>query len=581
MSGKISAGPHVRDECERHFRDLKTGKKRGIVFDVAEASRAIRFFPQYFRLNGGQFEGKRFHLLPWQEFIVGSLFGWKDTNNGFLIGRKGNVYPRRFRVAFIETGKGTGKSPLAAGVGLLMLSSDGEARAEVYAAATKKDQAKVLFRDAVAMVEQSPKLFESLQLTGGNEKNNIAYLKRGSFFRPISTEDRGKGQSGPRPHCGLLDEIHEHPTNAMVEMMRAGTKWRQQALIFMITNSGSDRTSVCYDYHDYGAKVAANEIQDDSFFSYVCSLDKNDKDEYEDPFEDESCWEKVNPSLGVTTTMKYLREQVTAARGMPSKENLVRRLNFCEWTDAQDAWLTRKVWTQCEYHLDLDELVGRRCVAGLDLSGRKDLTALALAFEPDGDDVIDLFVEFWTPKDTLKDRADTDRVPYDLWVKQKHLHATPGKSIQYSFVAKRISDLNALYTIEELAYDRYRIEDLLDELEEAGVEAYDDEEKRLHKGIWLKPHGQGFVDMGKAVEIFEDYILNGKLRVHANPVLRWNVASAVLDKDAAENRKFTKRKSTGRIDGVVASAMALRTLSLLIGKGKPGASIYEKEGFFL
>ncbi len=242
VKGKEPAGPHVREACARHLRDLKQGKARGLKWDLGAATRAIGFFADVLFVDRTAADGparddetmKPFVLLPWQAFVIGSLFGWKGAD-GY----------RRFRVAFIEAPKGCGKSPMAAGAGLYMLVSDGEARAEIYAAAVKKDQARVLFRDAIAMVGRSSALGERLVVSGGTEKNNIAYMPQGSFFRPISSEERGRGQSGPRPHCALLDEVHEHPTNAMVEFMRAGTKGRRQALIVMITNSGTDRESVC------------------------------------------------------------------------------------------------------------------------------------------------------------------------------------------------------------------------------------------------------------------------------------------------------------------------------------------------
>lgn len=546
-SGKIVAGPHVRNACARHLKDLEEGPKRGLFWDVEKANRAIGFFRDVLFVDivaGDATEGemKPFELINWQAFIVGSLFGWMGSD-GF----------RRFRMAFIETGKGSGKSPLAAGVGNYMLTADGEFRAEIYAAAQKKDQAKVLFRDAVAMVDKSPALSERLHMSGGVEKTNIAYLEKGSFFRPISTEERGKGQSGPRPHCGLLDEIHEHSTNAMVEFMRAGTKGRNQALIFMITNSGSDRTSVCYDYHEYGAKVCAGQIEDDSMFAYICGLDEGD-----DPFNDESCWPKANPSLGITISEKYLREQVVQARGMPSKQNLVLRLNFCVWTDAESTWIGKEQWDACEVEPDPERLVGRRAFGGLDLSGKKDLTALALVFEPDDDGVLDAFVDLWTPGDTVNERVDQDRVPYDVWVREGYLHAPPGKTIDYTFVARRIGELGGAHDIVEIGYDRHRIEYLVEDLDAEGVDCWDGSKEENGTGIKLTPHGQGFIDMGIAVEAAEEAILNGKLRVWVNPVLRWNVASTVLDEDAAGNRKPNKRKATGRIDGLVALIMAIR-----------------------
>lgn len=550
--GRVIAGPHVRAACARHLRDLESGGERGLTWDIKAAMDALEYFPEVLRLSGGQFEGDAFTLEGWQAFIVGSIFGWKGQD-GY----------RRFRVAYVETGKGSGKSPLAAGIGLRMLASDGEPRAEVYAAATKKDQARVLFRDAVAMVEQSPELASRLHMSGGQEKLNIAYLAKGSFFRPISTEERGLGQSGPRPHCGLLDEIHEHRTNAMVEFMRAGTKGRRQALMFMITNSGSDRTSVCWEYHNYAIKVAAGELEDDSFFGYVCALDDG-----EDPFTDRACWIKANPSLGVTFSEKYLEEQVRQARGMPSKQNLVRRLNFCIWTDAENAWISKDAWDSIEIEIDLEELTGRDCWGGLDLSAKLDLTAFLMVFEGQAgefgleEDGYLAVPVLWTPKDTLREREERDMVPYSVWVEQGHLRAPEGKTVQYRQVARDLGELLGQFRIQRVRYDRWRIDDLKRELDDEGV------------GLELDPHGQGYKDMSPAIDKLEELILEGRLRVAANPVLRWNAASAVLAEDPAKNRKFAKDKATGRIDGVVALAMAVAAAT---GESE-GPSVYEERG---
>lgn len=529
-SGKEIAGPDIRNACKRHLNDLKTCQQRGLVWDIEAAQRAINFFSMVLKLNGGDYEGKPFVLLPWQCFIVGSLFGWKNED-GY----------RRFRMVYVESGKGSGKSPLAGGVGLYCLTADNEPRAEVYAAATKKDQAIILFRDAVAMVDQSPALSQRITKSGGAGKEwNLAFLQAGSFFRPISSDD---GQSGPRPHCALIDEIHEHKSNVAVEMMRAGTKGRRHALIFMITNSGHDKTSVCYDYHEYGRKVADGSIEDDSFFSFICSLDEGD-----DPFQDESCWKKANPSLGHTFTERYLREQVTQARGMPSKESLVRRLNFCQWVDADNPWMSSEVWSNCEEDYDLDELEGEECYGGLDLSGTRDLTALALFFPKKKK----LLVEFWTPKDTLADRAKTDRVPYEVWVKNGYVNATPGKAVKYGFVAERIAQLALRFDIKAIAFDQYRIKYLEPELEEADV------------SVPMIPHGQGYYKaqdsglwMPHSIELFEEMLDDGTITIKTNPCLRWNASSAVTEADQKENRIFAKKRSTGRIDGVVASAMAI------------------------
>ena len=563
-SGEIIAGPHVRDACRRHLDDLERGAERGLRFDVERADWAMSFFPAVLCLNGGEYEGVPFVLLPWQQFIVGSLFGWLGPD-GY----------RRFRVAYIETGKGSGKSPLVAGIGLLMMTVDGEARAEVYAAAVKKDQAKVLFRDAVAMVQQSPDLACRVTIGGGQDPVNLAYLESGSFFRPISSEDRGRGQSGPRPHCALLDEVHEHPTVSMIEFLRAGTKGRRQALIAMITNSGSNRQSPCFEYHQYAAQVCRGERDDDGFFGYVCALDEGDQRRgipQDDPFKDEACWVKANPSLPALPGMKYLREQVREAKGLPSKEALVRRLNFCQWVDAANPLFEREVWFAVLHHLDFEEYRGRRCWLAIDLSGKADLTAMAIAFESDHG--LDVFVEYWTPRDTLAERASRDRWPYVEWEREGYLTGVPGRSIDYAWVAARIAEIADAHEVVGIGFDRYRIDDLERELDEASVEHYRGDQEESGYGIPMYPIGQGFKDMSPAVEAFETAVLNGAMRIDLNPVTTMCAANAVVTKDAAENRKFDKSKATGRIDGMVAIAMVTR---LATRPDDDGPSIYETE----
>jgi phage terminase large subunit-like protein len=525
--GKIVAGPHVRAACLRHLDDLEDGPRRGLKFNLALVKRAIGFYRDVLRLNGGEFEGLAYELLNWQSFIVGSLFGWVN-DEGF----------RRFRIAYVETAKGSGKSPLAAGVGLYGLMADNEPRAEIYAAATKKDQAMVLFRDAVAMVNLSPELFRRLKQSGvGDSVWNIAWLDKGSFFRPISADD---GQSGPRPHVALLDEIHEHRTAYVVEMLKAGQKGRRQPLMFMITNSGTDKHSVCWEYHDYGAKVSAQQVKDDSFFAYVCALDEAD-----DPFKDRTCWPKANPSLGVTIPVRYLEEQITQARGMPSKESVVRRLNFCQWVESNSPAISSQAWFACEDRVWEVELAGRRCWGGLDLSSTQDLTALVIIFEPSEADLQWRMLSwFWLPGDGLHDKADRDRVPYIAWREAGQLLTTPGKAINKLAVIRQVAETAAAFDLQSVAYDRWRIEDMKMIMDQEGIE------------LPLVPFGQGFKDMSPAVDEFERRLISSAWRHNGNPVMTWCAANAVYATDPAGNRKIAKDRVTGRVDGIVAAIMA-------------------------
>jgi len=537
VDGVRVAGPHVRGQCARHLRDLQEGKKRGLVWNVDEANKALRFYSNVLKLNGGDFEGKPFELLPWQKFVVGSLFGWQGVD-GY----------RRFRVAYVETAKGSGKSPLAAGIGMKGLVADNEPRAEVYSAATKKDQAMILFRDAVAMVDQSPELSKRLQKSGTGERCwNLAYMAQGAFFRPISSDD---GQSGPRPHIGLIDELHEHKTNTVVEMLRAGTKSRRQALIFMITNSGSNKSSPCWGYHDYGAKVSAGTLEDDSFFAYICSLDEG-----EDPIKDESCWPKANPSLQEADLpgVKYLREQVREARGMPGKEALVRRLCFCEWTDAENPWISSDVWFGAEQDFDYMEFAGRRAYAGLDLSSTTDLTGLVLWIEPLVPDEPWRIVPFcWVPDEDLERKENLDRVPYLAWRSAGHLFTTPGRAVSKLTVAKFLVHLSEVFEIQAVGYDRWRIEDFKALADDNGLTLPP-----------MEPFGQGYKDMSPAVEAFETHLLNNTAVHPGHPILTWCAANAVVVADDAENRKLSKAKASGRIDLIIAATMGAGLIARL------------------
>ena len=534
MSGELIAGPHVRDACARHLRDLNTGASRGLTWSLEKSARAIAFFEDCLRLNGGQFEGQPFKLDPWQTFVVGSLFGWL----------RGDV--RRFRVAYVETGKGSGKSPLAAGVGMKGLVADDEARAEIYAGATKRDQAMVLFRDAVAMYQQSPALLSVLTSSGSGENVwNLGYRQTGGFFRAISADD---GQSGPRPHIALIDEVHEHKTTQVVEMLRAGTKSRRQALIFMITNSGAGKNTPAGIYHDYACEVAGGKREDDAFFGYVCGLDEGD-----DPLQDESCWPKANPSLQLANLpgLQYLREQVTEARGMPAKEAIVRRLNFCQWTAAINPWLSAHVWDPCQQSFTMAELRGRRAFGGLDLSSTTDLTAFVLLVEPEQPGgAWSILAWCWLPDEGLADRAQRDRVDYAAWKRAGYLETTPGRAISKRAVLQRVAQICSEFDVQGIAADRWRLEDFQQQATDDGISLPP-----------LLPFGQGFKDMSPAIDAFETAILNRTVQHNGHPVLTWCAANAVTDSDPAGNRKLNKAKATGRIDLVVAAVMAYASAS--------------------
>ncbi|TPK18072.1 terminase large subunit [Mesorhizobium sp. B2-5-7] len=578
LNGAIVAGPHVRNACRRHFADLEVGFERGLSWDDEAANRVFRFFEERLKLSEGQFDGKPFLLHPSQAFKLGSIFGWKKADG-----------TRRFRTVYIEEGKGNGKSPFAGGVGLYGLTADKESGAQIYAAAAKKDQAQILFQDACKMVRQAPALKERVKFSGGLGKEfNIAHHKSGSFFRPISKE-AGKTGSGPRPHFALCDEVHEHPDRSIMEMLQRGFKFRQNPLLLMITNSGSDRNSVCWEERDRAVKVlAGTQTPDedftfigetwegsDSVFAYVCSLDKHD-----DPMTDPSCWIKANPLLGTILTEEYLAGVVAEARAVPGKLNNVLRLHFCVWTDADKAWMARATVDGVMSDWPLPE--GGPIFLGIDLSGTKDMTVVACV-QPTGfreitrDDGVavslptyDAWIEAWTPGDTLAARVMADKQPYDIWVRDGYLNAPEGPRIRLDIVAARIAELDRLYDIQSIAYDNYAYAAFKDELAVFGVDAEQlphpqggkvrarpsEEKIEAAKAAGEKPP-LGLWMPGSVTEV-ENLIIDGRIRLRKSPVLMTALMGATFNHppDPHGNRWFVKTRASVRIDSAVAIAMA-------------------------
>lgn len=575
--GVIMAGPYVRLACARHLKMLET-QGPVWVWDPEAAQTWIDFFPDLLTVEEAG-ETVPFYLLDWQVFVAGSINGWRDAVTGY----------RLFTRAYVEGGKGCGKSPFAAGIGLLMMVADDEQKAEVYSAAGKKEQAHILFQDAVSMKKTSSRLNSRLVESGKTPVWQLTHRQSGSIFKPISAD---KQKSGARVHCGLVDELHEHKDRYTIDMLIAGFKGRRQPLLFVITNSGFDRNSICWEWHEDGVAVLEGERSNDRFFIYIMALDPED-----DPLEDESCWPKTNPGLGITTTVQYLRDQVRDALQVPGRENVVRRLNFCEWTDADVGWMTRQAWVRNEEQLvefakpgraikDLGShrlLGGGHALAepfeqaelycGLDLSYQFDLTALAFAF-PEGDKLL-CWIEYFKPLDTLEEGEKKDRVPYSRWVKEGLITAIPGKFIRYEHLARRMGEVRAQFDLKHCAYDNYAHKSLRDKMIENGVDVpWIEHPQGFRRGGVLRDHrGQPIPDptdpkrgglenplwMPDSVKKLEARVIENKIIVQPSPVTRWQVSGVVIRDDPAGtgNRVFDKKKAVGRIDGIVALAMAV------------------------
>lgn len=445
----------------------------------------------------------------------------------------------------------------------------------------------ILFRDAVAMVRQSPDLDSRIKPSGGpGREYNLAWLAKSSFMRPLSRE-AGRSGSGLRPHIGLADEVHEHPNRDALEMIERGFKFRRQPILLMITNSGTDRNSIAWEEHEHGVKVAAGtrnpgndfafvgEVFDDSTFSFICSLDPGD-----DPLNDPGCWAKANPLLGTILSEEYLAGVVAQAKAMPGKQNGILRLHFCVWTDAESAWMSREVLEPALAQFDPKEHFGKQIALAVDLSQTKDITALGAAVqtgvvesgEHAGKPLVDAWVEAWTPGDTLLARASRDKTPYDIWVKEGHLYAPKGSVIAYRQVAQRIAEYDHDYDILALGYDRYAYRASLEpELNDLGlsIEAVEHPQGGTKKGKPTEAMKEAARMAGKepeglwmpaSVKLFETGLMEGRIRLLGNPVLISAIMSAVTDCDRWDNYWLAKDRSVNKIDAAVAVVMAVGVL---------------------
>jgi phage terminase large subunit-like protein len=523
VSGAILAGPLVRLACERHRRDRM---RKGWVwqFDPERADAALEFFEFVLKLpdaldDDGQ--PKAFALEPWQAFIVGSLFGWVDANG-----------TRRFREAYIEIGKGNGKTPMCAGIGLYGLVMDGERAAEVYAAAADQDQAQILFRDAVRIVEASPDLLEQVQFSGGEHIWKIDHKPSLSFFKTFSRESGAK--SGTRPHMGLLDELHEHGSPQISIKVRAGAKGRKNAMFVEITNSGFDRTTICWQHHEHSRKVVEQVLTDDRWFAYVCGLDEQD-----DPLEDEGCWLKANPNLGISITEDYLRRQVANAKNISLETDDVLRLNFCVWTNQHTRAIDMGLWQKCQSMPAASELLGSLCFGGLDLGQSDDFSAWERIYVLD-DGRVAVKSKFWIPEAALERYPNR---PYAAWKRAGILTVTPGNITDYDLIEKTVLADCQSDGVREVAYDKRFAEQMAQHLLAAGVAMVDQPQGEfLHEAITRKL----------------ELIANALLCHGAHEILTWMASNYVLRRNPTTQRvRPDKDKAADKIDGQVALDMAI------------------------
>lgn len=563
LAGEIVVNRLVRLACERHVRDMATAAARGMRFNADEASETIDFFEELLRLEDGTEDGMPFVLGPWQAFVVGSVEGWQVLDDD-------GTWVRRFRNAYVETGKGSGKTPLAAGLGLRGLTRRGIAAPEIYSAASTRDQSKILWTDADRMVTRS----RALQKHVARAAFALTSPARKGTFQYVSSE--AGTIHGHRVYEGLIDEEHAHEDASVIEAIRAGTKGQRNALIFRITNSGFDRSSICWQDHEYSVRILEGQLEDDAWFAFVCGLDMCDEHRPSgrpedgcaacDQWTDEAVWPKANPSIGTTITMRYLREQVTEALGKPSAAATVKRLNFCIWTEGSGKWLDAGAFAalgpkDARRPAPFDEV--RVGYGGIDLASTRDLNALALLSQPEACEVAghvsrdgtvrcyDLRAHFWLPEANMPARVRRDHVPYDVWAAAGWIHLTPGDVTDYDAIRAFLGELREDFTFRAIGHDKWNATQLVTDL--------------VQDGFTLYPVDQGMATINASAKRLESDIAKGLVHHDGNPVLRWMVGNAVALQDAYGNIKPDRARSSEKIDGVAAWCDALHVMTAGLG----------------
>ncbi len=492
-------------------------------YDERKADRAVRFI-EMLPHTKGEWEGKPFWLLPWQERIIRDVFG--------VVKEDGT---RQFRTVYIEIPKKMGKSELAAAIALYLLYADNEPSAEVFSAAADRQQASIVYDVARRMVEMTPALQKRSKIMGATKR--IVNYGNAGYYQVVSAEVGGK--HGYSISGLVFDEIHNQPNRQLWDVLTKGSgDARRQALHVAITTAGTDRNSICYELHCKAKDLLTKKKIDPTFYPVVYSLPDNA------PWDDEKSWYSVNPSLGYTVPIERMREAFLQAQDNPAEENVFRQLRLCQWVGSTVAWIPEHIYDKGDIPIDLDALKGRECYCGLDLSSTSDITAFVMVFPPltDGDKYI-VVPHFWLPRETLKLRVRRDRVPYDVWEKQGLFHVTEGNVVDYNFVRRTINELYQDFNIREIGIDRWNATQLITDLE--------------GDGFTMVPIGMGFKDMSPGMKELYKLLLEGKIIHGGNPVLRWMAGNVVAEVDAAENIKPSKKKSTEKIDGIVAWIMGL------------------------
>ncbi|MBR8316052.1 terminase large subunit [Burkholderia dolosa] len=524
LAGRIVACKWVKLACERQRRDLARAEMGDpdfpYRFDNDAATRICEFIELLPHTKGRWARTRQsIKLEPWQAFILTTVFGWLHVDSGL----------RRFRRAYEEVARKNAKSTKSSGIALYLFAADGEPGAEVYSAATTRDQAKIVFDDARAMALREPDMCAAL---GVEILQHQLLTDDGSKFLPLSAE--GSTLDGLNVHGGVIDELHAHKTRAVFDVIDSGTGARDQSLLWLITTAGSDLTGICYEQRTHVTKILEGVFVDETFFGIIFTLD--DGDDWSDP----SVWIKANPNLGVSVFVDDMEMACRKAQSMPSAVNnfLTKRLNV--WVNADSAWMDMRAWERCaDRDMRLDDFVGERCWIGMDLAEKTDFAALVLVFERAG--TFYVFPRFYLNEYAVENGSNSQ---YSGWERAGHIIVNEGNATDFDLIADDIRRFCGMFDVQEIPFDpamsRYFATQLVKE------------------GLPLIEIRQAPIFFTQPIIQTENLVLEGKLKFDGNPAMTWMVSNVVVTTSRYNGLKHpTKERPENKIDGPVAMFLAL------------------------
>jgi len=504
-------------------------------FDEKAAQHVCDFFEQCLCHSKGEWAGKPFILAPWQKKILRDAFGWKHPDG-----------KRKVRTVYVEIPRKNGKSTFAAGIALYLLTADAEPGADIFSAALDKPQAGIVFGEAKRMVKSSKALSEECE----PYKSAILVPSTVSAYQVLSADADNK--HGLNAHGVVFDELHVQDDRNLYDVLSTSMGSRRQPMMWMFTTAGSNRTSLCWEMHEYARKVTKGEIEDETFLGVIFGAKETDN------WHSPDVWMKANPNYGISINPQFLFQQHQEACSMPGKELAFKQLLLNLWVQGANRWMSMARWDKCAGTLDEKDLAGAKCYVGLDLSRRTDTTSMVAIFKKDQKFLVKRWT--WLPEEGIEDRERRDKVPYRQWAEQKLITLTPGDVIDYAFVLSEILNLARTNPIEELAYDPYGSTQLALQLIDNGINCFE------------CPQSMKF--LSEPTKTTEALVLQERLIHGGDPVLRWMVENANEHRDTNDNVRLIKSKSAGRIDSAVALIMAIGRATLT----QEFVSIYSTRG---